>query len=65
MATYGVVLPILGKQNEKAAAGLSLAVQQILQPFIGMVHFWDNEDAQKQAMPDWEKRKDRLEISLI
>lgn len=50
MATYGVVLPILGKQNEKAAAGLSLAVQQILQPFIGMVHFWDNEDAQKQAI---------------
>lgn len=50
MAYFGVALPVLGKENEKAAAGLSLAVQQILQPFISMVHFWDNEDAQKQAI---------------
>jgi type I restriction enzyme R subunit len=50
MAYYGVALPVLGKENEQAAAGLSLAVQQILQPFVGMVHFWDNEDAQKQAI---------------
>ncbi len=50
MAYFGVALPVLGKENEQAAAGLSLAVQQILQPFIGRVHFWDNEDAQKQAI---------------
>jgi len=50
MAYYGVVQPVLGKGNEVAAAGLSLAVQQILQPFVGMVHFWDSEDAQKQAV---------------
>jgi type I restriction enzyme R subunit len=50
MAYYGVVQPVLGKGNEMAAVGLSLAVQQILLPFVGMVHFWDNEDAQKQAV---------------
>lgn len=50
MAYYGVALPVLGKENESAAAELSLSVQKILQPFVRMVHFWDNEDAQKQAI---------------
>ncbi len=49
MAYYGVNLPIFTKENEKAAVRLALAVQQILQPFISIVHFWDDEDAQNQA----------------
>ena len=50
MAYYGVVLPVLGASNEQAAIGLSLAIEHILQPFTEMVHFWENEDAQKQAI---------------
>ncbi len=49
MAYYGVALPVLGKEHEQAVVGLALAVQQILTPFINRVHFWDNEDARKQA----------------
>lgn len=50
MAYYGVALPVLGASNEQAAIGLSLAIEHILQPFTEMVHFWENEDAQKQVI---------------
>ena len=69
MAYYGVALPVLGKENEQAAAGLSLAVQQILQPFISMVHFWDDEDAKNEAenrMDDYlfDELRDRQGVHL-
>ncbi len=50
LAYFGVTLPILGKEFEEEAVGLARAVQKILQPFVSMVQFWDNEDAKKQAI---------------
>ncbi|HBA84810.1 MAG TPA: restriction endonuclease subunit R [Verrucomicrobia bacterium] len=50
LAYFGLALPILGKANEKAATALATAVQRILQPFASRVHFWDDKDAQNQAV---------------
>jgi len=50
MAYFGVIKPLFGEKHEEAASETALAIEHILKPHITLVHFWDNDDAQKQAI---------------
>jgi type I restriction enzyme R subunit len=55
MAYFGVLKPFLEKhelseeKSESAAADTAIAIHSILEKYR-KVHFWDDEDAQKQAV---------------
>ncbi len=50
MAYFGVIKPLFGEGHNEAASETALAIQRILEPHVVMVHFWDNDDAQKLAI---------------
>ncbi|MDF7805898.1 type I restriction endonuclease subunit R [Pontiellaceae bacterium B12219] len=50
MAYFGIIKPLFGETNEELAAETASAIHKILAPHLTLVHFWEDEDAQKQAI---------------
>ncbi|MDF7824777.1 type I restriction endonuclease subunit R [Pontiellaceae bacterium B12227] len=50
MAYFGIIKPLFGEHNEELAAETASAIQKILTPHLILVHFWDDDDAQKLAI---------------
>lgn len=69
MAYFGVINPVFGDGREEIAAETALAIQRILQPHVTMVHFWDNDDAQKMAINEiddylFDEVRDKKQVGL-